>query len=175
MRTVKLGSEVCYLEGKEPSVGSILDCTFLIPEVTGTSAIADINLKKDLIIISTLPNVAKDHCIQQIVELETLAKKLLPGSVKIYHVSSDSRLDWKTAQSKIPFSIKAYTLYDAVQISRFEFKEAFGVGVVGSERLAHGLFALFRGQFIAVQIPNEQLGVPNIPLFINQILNTKFY
>lgn len=175
MRTVKLGLDVCYLEGKEPAIGSVLDHTFLIPEAIGNSAVADVNLKKSLVIVSTLPNVQKDHCIQQILELENLAKKLLPSATKIHHVSSDTRLDWRSAQNKIKIPIKAYTLHDAVPVSRLEFKEAFGVGVVGNDRIAHGLFALFKGQFVAVQIPSEQLGIPNVSLFINHVLNVKFF
>lgn len=175
MRTVKVGTESFSLEGEPPILGRDIAHSFVLPEAIGTGSISDAIMRKGLVIVSTLPNIQKEHCVQQILELETYTYKLLPASTKIIHVSADERIDWKIAEKNlagIPFH--AYTLYDAEAQSAAAFREAFGVGVVGNHRIAHGLFALLNGKFINLQIPDDQLGVPNVPLFLKEILDVKF-
>jgi hypothetical protein len=174
MRAVKVGTETYLLENEAPKIESYLERKFFIPEAIGNSAVADVNMKKGLIIVSTLPNIQKEHCIQQVVELQTITYKLLPSSTKIFHFSSDTRLDWKAAEKHLAgLHIKAYTLYDAVHRSVVEFKAAFGVGVQGTPRIAHGLFALINGKFVNIQIPDDQLGIPNVPLFLKNVLDVR--
>ena len=48
-------------------------------------------------------------------------------------------------------------LYGADPISREAFVQAFGVGVAYHRRIAHGLFGLQEGVFLAVGIPDDQL------------------
>lgn len=175
MRTVKVGTETYALEGNPPNIGDKLNSAFLLAEALGDGFIADVNLKKGLVIVSTLPNIQKEHCVQQIIELETFTYKLLPASTKIIHVSSDTRLDWKSAEKHLAnLPVKAYTLYDTAPESVAAFKATFGVGVVGTSRIAHGLFGLMHGQFVNIQIPDDQLGVPNVPLFLKNILDVRF-
>jgi len=180
MRTVRVGVESFELEGEPPTLGGLLNYSFILPDARGpnhilTPSITEADLKKGLVIISTLPNIQKQHCLQQIKELESLTYKLLPRSTKIFHVSADDRSDWKKAEEHLAsVRFHAYTLADAAEESVVSFKAAFGVGVKGTHRIAHGLFALLNGKFINLQVPDDQLGVPNVPLFLKEILDVKF-
>ncbi|WP_167837074.1 hypothetical protein [Leptospira kobayashii] len=49
------------------------------------------------------------------------------------------------------------------------FKAFFGVGVGGSPRIAHGLFAFLGGRLIRSLIPRQQYGIPNIKKFLDSI------
>ncbi len=172
---VRVGDKTYLLEGNLPFIGQTITKEFTLQEALGKKPLSFKDLSKGLVIVSTLPNIKKEHCIQQVNELETLARLLLPSSTQIVHVSSDPPAAWKNAKTFLPdVELRAYTLFDTDPESVSMFREEFGVGVQDSDRVAHGLFALFHGQFMKLQVPDDQLGVPNIPLFLREILDIKF-
>lgn len=171
---VRVGDKTYLLEGNLPFIGQTITKDFKLQAAIG-NPVTTKDLFQGLFIVSTLPNIKKEHCIQQVQELETFARLLLPTSTQIIHVSSDPVAAWKNAKAFLPdVELRAYTLFDTDPESVAAFREEFGVGVMGSDRVAHGLFALFHGQFMKLQVPDDQLGVPNIPLFLREILDIKF-
>lgn len=186
MRKVYLDKKEICLEGDAPQVGSQLHDRFSIPPARNSmSPLTDARVCSGAVIVSTLPNIAKHACLQQIVDLE---EKLHVGScnvspqlqlektlqyplepVQIYHVSSDEAKYWNEVDVFHP-SLKApgFSLYGVNEESRAGFTNAFGIAVRNTSRIAHGLFGLYDGVFQVIDIPEQQMGTPDIEGFLEQ-------
>jgi hypothetical protein len=62
-----------------------------------------------------------------------------------------------------------YSLAGADDESRRAFARAFGVEVLGERRIAHGLFGLWEGEFVAVDIPGDQMLTPGVIHFLDRL------
>lgn len=170
IRRAKLSSETIQLEGAMPQVGERLDASFSIPAARlAERPLTAAELSRGLVIVSTLPNIQKHACIAQIVDLEAQAKERAP-SARLVHISSDHADHWLEVDRFHPdVETPGYSLCCADPVSRHAFAQAFGVGVVAHQRIAHGLFALHEGIFVAVAIPEDQMRTPEVAGFLGQL------
>lgn len=157
-RSARLGEERISLLGRMPRPGDRLVADFVIPparlaQVPLTASC----LRQGLVVVSTLPNIQKQACIAQIVDLEEQVHEQRPA-LRIMHVSADPAEYWHEVDQFHP-SIRAagYSLDRADPISREAFVQAFGVGVASQRRIAHGLFGLQEGVFLAAEVPDDQM------------------
>lgn len=169
-RRAKLGAETILLEGAMPQVGERLESSFSIPAARhAESPLSAAELLQGLVIVSTLPNIQKHACIAQIVALETQAKERVP-SARVVHISSDHADHWLEVDRFHPdVETPGYSLCCADPASRQAFAQAFGVGVVAHQRIAHGLFALDEGVFVAVAIPEDQMRTAEVAASMEQL------
>ncbi len=169
-RRAKLGADTIQLEGTMPQVGERLDASFSIPAARhAESPLTAAELSRGLVIVSTLPNIQKHACIAQIVDLEVQAKERVP-SARLVHISSDHADHWLEVDRFHPdIETPGYSLCCADPGSRQAFAQVFGVGVVGLQRVAHGLFALREGIFVVVAIPEDQMRTPEVAGFLEQL------
>ena len=153
-----------------PQVGERLDASFSIPAARhAESPLSATELLRGLVIVSTLPNIQKHACITQIVDLEAQAKERVP-SARLVHISSDHADHWLEVDRFHPdVETPGYSLCCADPGSRQAFSQAFGVGVVAHHRIAHGLFALHEGVFVAVAIPEDQMRTAEVAGFMEQL------
>jgi hypothetical protein len=120
-------------------------------------------------VVSTLPNIRSHACADQILGLEEALSRMARPP-RLFHVSADAAVHWHEvdhyhAKLKAP----GFTLEGCDPRSRSNFKDAFGVGVMGHRRIAHGLFALNRGVFVDAEIPVDQLRPPEIQDFMRRL------
>ncbi len=170
-RKAYLGESEIHLLGKKPRIGERLEADFEIkPARNSKESLTKKILSKGLTIVSTLPNIHTNACHYQVLDLENLTKKLIPEA-KIFHIASDAKSHWKEVDEIHP-DLKAYgfSLYESELKDREYFASAFGVGVEGNARIAHGLFGLYEGVFCAAYIPMQQMGNPDIHYFLTQFL-----
>ena len=169
-RRARLGSDTIELEGAMPKVGERLDALFSIPAARhAESPLTTTELSQGLVIVSTLPNIQKHACIVQIVDLEAQAKERVP-SARLVHISSDHMDHWLEVDRFHPdVETPGYSLCCADPISRRAFAQAFGVGVLDHQRIAHGLFALNEGVFVVVAIPEDQMRTAEVSGFLEQL------
>lgn len=153
-----------------PQVGARLEVSFSIPAARhAASSLSAAELLQGLVIVSTLPNIQKHACIAQIVDLEAQAKERVPLA-RLVHISSDHADHWLEVDRFHPdVETPGYSLCCADPVSRQAFAQAFGVGVVAHQRIAHGLFALHEGVFVAVEIPEDQMRTPEVARFLEQL------
>jgi len=168
-RMVKLGDQLLELEGASPVVGARLEADFSLPAARHSVDPLDrAALSEGLVIVSTLPNIGKHACIAQVVDLEHVTRPL--AQWRIVHVSADPASYWSEVDTYHPdIESAAWTLHGASQESRVAFCAAFGVGVVGHRRIAHGLFAIEDGLFASVMIPRDQLSAPSVRQFVQAL------
>ncbi len=169
-RKVFLGDHPIFLQGKVPKLGDrILTKIKALPARRTKTNLTEKKLLKGLVIVSTLPNIRSHACSQQVLDLEIESKKLFP-KCKIFHIASDPESGWEEVDKLHPFlKSPGFTLTGIKKQEKDTFKSCFGVGVCDHHRMAHGLFALLDGEFIAIYIPRQQLGTPNIKSFLNKI------
>jgi hypothetical protein len=167
-RWVDVAGTPMRLVGRRPREGEALDreLRFSIPAARNTEVpLADAALREGAIVVSTLPNIGRHACLAQIV----LLHEHLP-SARVVHVSADAPAHWREVDAYHPdVSAPGYSLHGADPASRDAFCRAFGVGVEGKARIAHGLFALRDGVFTAVEIPTIQVGTPDVPGFLSRL------
>jgi len=170
LRTAYLGETVIELEGPAPRVGTSLVGEFaLAPAHFAPVPLRAADLRHGSAVVSTLPNIEKHACIFQIVDLEKELARLNPAP-RLVHVSSDSARHWTEVEQYHPeLRAPGYTLGESDAHSRDAFKAAFGVGVRGHRRIAHGLFALRDGIFLAVDIPDDQMSPPPVKSFLHRL------
>ncbi len=167
---VYLGDKPIETYGKKPKPGDELPGKFVIPPAYNTKKV----LKKDditkgLVILSTLPNIRSNECSTQVLDLERCVteQKL---NAKIFHVACDCPEHWEEVRHLHPFlKAKGYTLELADQTHTESFKQALGVGVRGSKRIVHGLFAFLDGKLLSAYIPRQQYGSPNVKRFLKSL------
>jgi hypothetical protein len=124
-------------------------------------------------VISTLPNIEKHACIFQILDLEESIVKMEPRP-RLVHVSADEAHHWHEVDHIHPhLKAPGYTLAATPSEDRAAFTAAFGVGVRGRRRIAHGLFGLRDGTFEDAEIPYDQMESPNVVEFVARLLSAK--
>lgn len=170
-RQAKLGGETIWLNGALPQPGEFLNASFSIPAARlAQGPLMTADLQEGLVIVSTLPNVQKHACLAQIVDLEEQAHETLPH-LRIVHVSSDHEEHWREVDRFHPnIQAAGYSLCCADPISREAFLQAFGVGVEDHHRIAHGLFALQDGVFLAADVPDDQMRSAEVKSFLSVLV-----
>jgi len=166
-RTALLGDRRLELPGALPLPGSVLEASFSIPGARRASRplLAD-DLRRGLVLLTTLPNIQKHACIAQITHVAELAPRILPGAA-VFHVGADESCHWAEVDRFHPeVAEPGYSLAHAALEDREAFARAFGVGVAESHRIAHGLFALVDGVFLAAVVPEDQLKAPAVERFL---------
>jgi hypothetical protein len=169
-RIALLGGQRIELRGELPRPGSRLEASFSIPHArNATRPLGADDLRRGLVVLTTLPNIQKHACIVQITHVAELVPKRLPAAAT-FHVGSDDRRHWAEVDRFHP-DVKepGYSLAQATLEDREAFKRAFGVGVIGSQRIAHGLFALEDGLFLAAMVPEDQLKAPAVERFVDEV------
>ncbi|MGH7217346.1 MAG: hypothetical protein ACREIG_08935 [Nitrospiraceae bacterium] len=171
MRTAQLGETCIRLFGALPCSGDRLVADFVIPPARQAQRpLLASDLQEGLIIVSTLPNIQKHACLAQIVELEEQNHDTLPH-VRIVHVSADHAEHWREVDRFHPnIQAAGYSLCCADSVSREAFVQAFGVGVEDHHRVAHGLFALQDGIFLAADVPNDQMRQADVSVFLREVV-----
>ena len=170
MRTAQLGTDRIELLGDIPRRGERLTAEFVIPAARlATKPLTADELRRGLVVVSTLPNIQKHACLAQIVELEERGHKALPD-LKILHVSADHQEHWQEVDRFHPnVQAAGYSLCCADPASREAFVLAFGVGVEDHHRIAHGVFALRDGVFLEVEIPHDQMSPVGVEWFLQRL------
>ena len=167
---VYLGDKKIKVYGNHLKKGEPLDVKFTLPPAYNTKKFLkkkDIN--KGLVILSTLPNIKSNECSTQVLDLETEvnARKL---NAKIFHIACDCPNHWEEVKQLHPFlKAKGYTFELANPKDIENFKQTLGVGVLGSKRIVHGLFAFLDGKLLSSYIPKQQYGTPNVNKFLNSL------
>jgi peroxiredoxin len=169
-RWARLGADTIQLEVAMPQIGERLNASFSIPAARhAESPLTAAELSQGLVIVSTLPNIQKHACIAQIVDLEAQAKERVP-SARLAHISADHADHWLEVDRFHPdVETPGYSLCCADPVDRHAFAQAFGVSVLDHQRVAHGLFALREGIFVAVAIPEDQMRTPVVADFLGQL------
>jgi hypothetical protein len=169
-RFARLGEQEIELVGAQPRPGERLRGEFSIPPARYASApLTCRDLSRGWVVVSTLPNIHKRACSTQILGLE---EKLLKFErrPRLAHVSADPAEHWREVGHFHPnLRARGYTLDGSDAHSRAAFKAAFGVGVRENKRIAHGLFALHNGAFVAAEIPRDQMTPPPIEGFVHKL------
>jgi hypothetical protein len=169
-RWASLGGTPIRLPGPAPAIGGVLATRFAIPPArNATAALTASRLCRGRVVVSTLPNIGKHACAAQILDLEEHLRADFAG-VRLVHVSADPAELWEEVDLyHASLSAEGYSIDGADPASRAAFTEAFGVAVEGHRRIAHGMFALVDGVFVVVDIPHEQLGVPDVYGFLGRL------
>ncbi|MCU1282687.1 MAG: hypothetical protein JWM53_6233 [bacterium] len=170
LRHADLGGRPLLLLGHLPHPGRALVDVFQLPAARNARGpLTERELRRGFVVVSTLPKIQRHAGIQQIVQLEEECTRRFPD-VRIVHVSHDDAIHWAEVDRLHPgIAAASYTLAGASETSRVGFTWAFGVGVLGGERIAHGLFALRDGVFIAAEVPFDQLHAPNVDGFVRTL------
>lgn len=170
MRTAQLGTTQIHLQGKLPLTGDRLVADFAIPPARlAAGPLLASDLRMGFVVVSTLPNIEKHACLAQIVELEERTYQWVP-ELRIVHVSADQESHWREVDRFHPNILPAgYSLCCADPVSRNAFVEAFGIGVEGHQRIAHGLFGLRDGVFLAADIPDDQMKPADVRGFLTRV------
>jgi peroxiredoxin len=169
-RKVSVQGRTYHLPDSAPRPGTRLEAAFAIPGARNARApLTAGDFAVGLTLVSTLPNIEKNACAMQIVHLEEHAYAEFPGA-RVVHVSSDDAENWEEVDEfHGNLTAAGYTLADASDDSRAAFCAAFGVGVRESRRIAHGLFALRDGVFVAAVVPEAQMETPDIHAFLRAV------
>ncbi len=167
---VLLGTKEIELTGKKPNEGFRWVKPFRLPPAYNTKkALSERDLEQGLVILSTLPNIHSHACAAQVLDLEEECKRR-ELNAKILHVACDCPDHWDEVRKLHPFlKAKGFTFEDANQKDINVFSESLGVGVKGSKRIAHGLFAFLDGSLVKAYIPRQQYGIPNIKKFLDSV------
>jgi hypothetical protein len=170
LRHADLGGRAILLLGHLPHPGRALVDVFSLPPARRARApLTDEELRRGLVIVSTLPNIQRHACVAQIVQLEEECAHRFPMA-RIVHVSQDEARHWEEVDRFHPGIMAAsYTLHGASETSRVSFTWAFGVGVLGEQRIARGLFALRDGVFVAAEVLLDQMQAPDVDHFLRQL------
>jgi hypothetical protein len=166
-RLAWLGQERLELLGPAPRPGDPLLGHFSIPPARrASSPLTGGELRRGLVVVSTLPNIRRHACLSQIVDLDEHGGDLLPGA-RFYHVAADEPEHWAEVD-RYHAGVRApgYSLHLAPPADRAAFVAAFGVGVARHRRIAHGLFTLREGRFLAVDIPVDQMAPMDVGCFL---------
>jgi len=131
------------------------------------------DLLQGQVFVSTLPNIGKHACAAQILGLEEALEKRAPEA-RLFHVSADEPRFWREVDLIHPtLRASGYSLFGVDSESVQAFSHLFGVAVVGTQRIAHGIFGIFDGFVTAAEIPDQQLGVPSIGRFLHRALSAQ--
>jgi peroxiredoxin len=169
LRSALLGNEEIFMIGEEPRVGDRLVADFEISAAWNASQpMKSEDLRKGWVVLSTLPNIQSHACSSQIFDLEQ-GLRTFEVPPRLFHVSADESHHWREVGEFHPeLESPGFTICGA-DSSREAFCLAFGVGVVGHSRIAHGLFALKNGTFVLVQIPRDQMHTMDVQPFLEEL------
>ena len=170
-RVALLGETSLRLPGSLPQPGEfLLPRPFTIPPARNASEpLTPASLRSGLALVSTLPNIGRHACAAQILDFEEQALRRLE-SFRMVHVSTDAASFWSEVDHFHPgLGAQGFSLFDADQESLTAFGLSFGVAVEGHRRIAHGLFALVDGMFLATEVPFQQMAVPNVGRFLDRV------
>jgi len=170
-RLAVLGETPLRLLGRLPQPGELLaPRPFSIPPArNATAPLTPDSLRHGMVLVSTLPNIGRHACAAQILDFEEESMRRL-DSFRMVHVSSDEARYWAEVDHIHPnLAAEGFSLFDADEESVAGFGLAFGVAVEGHGRIAHGLFALLDGMFLAVEVPFQQLAVPAVGSFLDRM------
>lgn len=167
VRHAHVGSREIELYGAVLAAGDRIDADFTILPARGTrEPLSGARIRGGLVLMTTLPNIHAHACAAQIVQTEALVRAHL-SSAEILHVASDgpecwAEVDHYHADVRAP----GYSL----QLSRDGdvFRNTFGVGVRGSDRIARGLFSFYRGVVLAADVPLNQMRTPDVRRFVER-------
>jgi len=166
-RWLRLGDAPIELVAAAPRPGDALTAEFVLAAGRNTlTPLTTARLRDGEVVVSTLPNISRHACAVQILDLEERLHHRLRGLCLI-HVSADPVASWAEVDVyHRDLTAEGYSLDGATAEHAAAFASAFGVAVRGHRRIAHGLFALRDGHFVVVEIPVQQLGVPDIAGFV---------
>lgn len=166
-RQAQLGIQTIHLMGIVPVPGAPLQGKFVIPAARRADRpLTAEDLCRGVILVSTLPNIHKHACLSQIVDLEERGRAL-SEQLRIVHVSADHESHWQEVDQFHPdIQAAGYSLCSADDASREAFVTAFGVGVEGHHRIAHGLFLLRAGVFLKSEVPTDQMRSVEVTQFL---------
>jgi hypothetical protein len=169
-RRVWVGEVPYELVGEPPAPGVCLRDDFEIPAARAAQPYLDrATLCDGLVFLSTLPDIRKHACVAQVLGLERHVRACLPAA-RIHHVASDAPEWWTEVDEYHPDTTAGgYCLALAEPASAEVFRTVFGVGVVGSHRVAHGLFAMLHGVILASDVPAQQFGTPEVDRFVARV------
>jgi len=170
-RVAMMGDTPLVLPGGVPRPGDLLpDRRFAVPAArNATAPLTPASLCRGLVLVSTLPNIHRHACAAQILDFEEQAMRRLTG-FRMVHVSADEPASWSEVDHFHPLlAAEGFSLFEASEESRRGFSLAFGVAVEGHGRIAHGLFALVDGMFLAVDVPYQQRAVPDVRGFLARV------
>ncbi len=167
-RQAQLGIQTIHLMGIVPVPGAPLQGKFVIPAARRADRpLTAEDLCRGVILVSTLPNIHKHACLSQIVDLEERGRAL-SEQLRSVHVSADHESHWQEVDQFHPdIQAAGYSLCSADDASREAFVTAFGVGVEGHHRIAHGLFLLRAGVFLKNEVPTDQMRSVEVTQFLH--------
>lgn len=169
-REAELQGQRLILPGAAPAVGDRLSADFEIAAArfAGPPLSAG-RVREGLALLSTLPNIHRHACLTQIVQLEELGHRRFPQAL-VAHVSADEPEHWCEVDHFHPnLRAPGFSLHRTDPLSVAAFVHAFGVAVLGHRRIAHGLFALRDGVFVAVEIPYNQMHPMDVTQFLARL------
>jgi len=170
-RVALLGDAALRLLGRMPQAGELLAARpFSVPPARNAAApLTPESLRRGLVLVSTLPNIARYACAAQILDFEEESMRRF-DDFRMLHVSTDEARYWSEIDTFHPaLAAEAFSLFDADEQSVAGFGLSFGVAVEGHGRIAHGLFALLDGMFLAAEVPFQQLAVPDVGAFLDRV------
>jgi hypothetical protein len=169
-RIADLGGTPIRLLGRLPRTGEWLSADFAVPPARrAVTPLTARELGRGLVIVSTLPNIHRHACIQQILQLDEETPHILPGA-RVFHVSADAAEHWREVDRFHPgVGAPGYSLHAAAPASRLAFTHAFGVAVEGHARIAHGCFALRDGVILAADVPYHQMHSMDVLPFLRTV------
>jgi hypothetical protein len=162
LRPACLAGRPILLLGHLPHPGRALVDVFRLPAVDHAGArLTDEDLRVGTVAVSTSPSLGPDS-MRQLEALKNACRRDLPFA-RVVHVSHDM-----DSSAAIDGSVhgELYTLEGASESSCVSFTWAFGVGVLGEKQIAHGLFALREGIFVAAETPFDQRPLHDVSGFI---------
>ena len=163
LRHADLGGRPIVLLGHLPHPGRALVDVFTLPAILrGTPPLTEADLVRGTVVVATLPSIQRNASVVRLVELEGVCAQRHP-SARIVLVSQEESVQSNEVDCcRGRMSAASYTLSGASESSRVSFAWAFGVGVLGDQRIAHGLFALRDGVFVAADVPFDQMQLPDV-------------
>lgn len=158
-RHARVGERIVELYGRVLAAGDVIESDFTIAPARGSreSLTGDL-LRRGLVVVTTLPNIHKHACAAQIVQTELLASSLLPEAT-VMHVASDAPEYWQEVDH-FHGDVRAGGYSLSLSADADVFRATFGVGVRGSQRIARGLFSIYRGTVLAADVPEDQGRTP---------------
>lgn len=169
-RQVRVMGALRTLRGDAVRVGDVVHGAWSLPRVRGDGApLGADSLRDGLAFVSTLPNIHKHACVAQVLRLEHEVSHAWPHA-RVHHVSADGPETWAELDDfHAEVRAGAYSLALATEASSDAFRACFGVGVEGTPRVAHGLFAVLDGVVLGSEIPFEQMGAADVDLFLERL------
>jgi len=170
-RVVQLNETSLRLLGRLPQPGERLATRpFSVPPArNATSPLTRASMDDGLVLMATLPNLGRYVRAAHLLDFEKRLTGRL-GEFRTVHVSTDEASIWAEFNHFHPgLAAEGYSLFDADEETVSGFGLSFGVALEGHGRIAHGLFALLNGVFVAAEVPFDQLDVTGVEPFLDRV------